>query len=93
MLFPIKTKNYHAQGAGAEIFKFLSSHSSGSLSWDFKSSVKDALRAGRAISLEMKLCAKPYMGFETFVLHWTPLKDEDGTVKWVVLTLGSDKRI
>jgi len=47
---------------------------------------------GQPISLELKLCARPYMGIETFVLHWTPLKDEVGAVTWIVLTLGNEKR-
>ena len=29
------------------------------------------------------------MGFERFVTHWTPLKDEGGGVSFVVLTLGA----
>ena len=67
-------------------------HSTGSVSWDFKSSVKSALKQGNPISLDLKLCAKPYMGFERFATHWTPLKDEVGTVSWVVLTLGNEQR-
>lgn len=63
------------------------------MSWDFKSSVKGALKNGQPISLDLKLCAKPYMGFERFMLHWTPLKDEQGAVAWVVLTLGNESRV
>jgi hypothetical protein len=77
---------------GTDIFKFIGNHGSGSIGWEFKSAVKNALKAGNPVSLDMKLCARPYMGFEPFVLHWTPLKDETGAVQWVVLTLGSDKR-
>jgi len=61
--------------------------------WDFKSNVKGALKMGQAISLDLKLCARPYMGFERFVLHWTPLKNEGGAVSWVVLTLGNEQRV
>lgn len=94
MLFPIKAKTaYHAQAVGSDIFKFLANHGSGSLSWDFKSAVKGALKMGQSISLEAKLCARPYMGFEKFILHWTPLKDETGAVQWVVVTLGSESRL
>ncbi|KAI7591636.1 hypothetical protein KC343_g18115 [Hortaea werneckii] len=92
LLFPIRTRSNSSPNVGVEIFKFLSNHSGASVSRDFKTSVRDALKAGRAISLEMKLCAKPYMGLESFVLHWTPLKDEAGVVKWVVLTLGRETR-
>ena len=59
---------------------------------DFKSTVRGALKMGNAVSLELKLCARPYMGFERFVLHWTPLKDEGGAVTWIVLTLGNEQR-
>ena len=75
-----------------DIFKFLSNHGSGSISYDFKSTVRGALKMGSAVSLELKLCARPYMGFEKFMLHWTPLKDEGGAVAWVVLTLGNEQR-
>lgn len=93
LLFPIRaTSAYHAQAVGTDIFRFLANHGSGSLSWDFKSTVKSALKMGQAVSLDLKLCARPYMGFERFVLHWTPLKDENGAVVWVVLTLGNEQR-
>ena len=93
LLFPIKAKPEETGFAvGTDIFKFLSNHGSGSVSWDFRASVKNALKAGNAISLDLKLCAKPYMGFERFALHWTPLKDEKGVVTWVVLTMGNEKR-
>ncbi|KAK0929271.1 hypothetical protein LTR91_024844 [Friedmanniomyces endolithicus] len=93
LLFPIKAKRaYHAQAIGSDIFKFLGNHGSGSISWDFKSAVKGALKMGQAISLELKLCARPYMGFERFLLHWTPLKDEVGAVTWIILTLGNEQR-
>lgn len=47
---------------------------------------------GRPISLELKLCARPYMDLETFALHWTPLKNESGQVTFIVLTLGNERR-
>ena len=95
LLFPIKAKTSlgHAQAAGIDVFKFLTNHGSGSVGSEFKSSVKNALRMGQAISLDLKLCARPYMGFERFVLHWTPLKNEQGGVNWVVLTLGNERRV
>ncbi|KAK4897769.1 hypothetical protein LTR27_004541 [Elasticomyces elasticus] len=93
LLFPIKAKKaYHAQAIGNDIFKFLGNHASGSLSWEFKNSVKGALKMGQAISLELKLCARPLMAIEKFMLHWTPLKDEVGAVTWIVLTLGNEQR-
>lgn len=94
LLFPIKAKTaYQTFAIGVDIFKFLANHGSGSgVGWEFKSSVKNAMKAGQATSLDLKLCAKPSMGFERFVLHWTPLKDDNGKVHWIVLTLGNEQR-
>lgn len=93
LLFPIKAKaSDNKQAVGTDIFKYLANHGSGSLGWDFKAAVKNALRMGQPISVDLKLCARPYMGFERFALHWTPLKDEVGAVAWIVLSLGSDQR-
>ncbi|KAF2770340.1 hypothetical protein EJ03DRAFT_335544 [Teratosphaeria nubilosa] len=92
-LYPIKAKTVTGVRAiGMDIFKFLDSYSSASVNSDFKSAVKGSLKAGRAISLELKLCAEPHGVFEVFKLHWTPLKDEAGAVAWIVLTLGSGIR-
>lgn len=93
LLFAIKAKTaYHAEAVGADVFKFLANHSAGSLGSDYKNAVKRSLKMGQATSLELRLCAKPYMGFERFATHWTPLKDEHGAVTWVVLTLGNEQR-
>jgi hypothetical protein len=51
------------------------------------------MKMGNAITIDQKLCTKPLMGMDTFALHWTPLKDEAGAVGWIVLTLGSEKRV
>ena len=51
-------------------------------------SLKSALKFGNAVSLDLTLCTRRYMGFEKFVSHWTPLKNEAGEVGWVVVTLG-----
>ena len=94
LLFPIKAKSAQsAQTLGTDVFKFLANHGSGNISWDFKSSVKGAIKAGSPISVDVKLCARPYMGFEKFVSHWTPLKDEYSKVHWIVVTLGSENRV
>lgn len=94
LLFPIKARTaQQAQAIGSDAFRFLANHGSGSVGADFKAAVKGSLRAGQPISLDLKLCARPYMGFEKFVLHWTPLKDELGAVQWVVLTLGNEQRV
>lgn len=76
------------QLVGQDVFKFLSTYSKKSLPSDFKSRVKTSLKDGQAISVELVLSTRRSMGFEKFVLHWTPLKGEEGEVGWVVLTLG-----
>ena len=84
----------HASVVGQDAFKFLAQHSSSSsLPSGFKSRVKDALKRGQAISVELMLCTRRYMGFERFAVHWTPLKDaggrnSEGEVQWVIVTLG-----
>ena len=91
-----------------EIFKvlseFTSSSSSSSRSRDFKQTVKDNLKVGRAVSVETGLLTayaekKGGSGWfgsdrekltrveEKYVTHWTPLKDDTGRVKQVVLTI------
>ena len=72
-----------------DIFRFFAVHSPASkISNDFKSKVRTALKFGNAVSLDLTLCTRRYMGFEKFVSHWTPLKNEAGEVEWVVITLG-----
>ena len=93
-----------------DIFKVLSEHSSSSSSTSkaFKQTVRDALRGGKAVSVEIGLLTgyeerrggRFGGGFgggdgvrtlkrveERYVTHWTPLKDEEGRVRWVVLTI------
>ena len=89
LLFPAKS-SYQSQIVGADIFKFLAIHSSGSLSRDFKATVKASLRAGHAVTMELTLCTRRFMGFEKFAIHFTPLKDEKGQVSWLVVTFGSE---
>ena len=92
-----------------DIFKILAdySSSSSSISKNFKQTVRDAIRAGRAVSVETGLLTgytekKQTSGFrfgggngdivmrrveEKYITHWTPLKDEEGRPKWVILTI------
>ena len=90
LLYPVKS-GPTGQGSivGTDVFKFLTKHSSAGLGRDYKSRVKTAMKAGSAISLDLGLCTRRYMGFEKFVIHWTPLKDERGDVGFLVLTLSS----
>lgn len=86
MLYPSKSNS--GQIVGVDVFRFLANHAD-SLSRDFKSRVKNALKVGQAVSVDLTLCTRQYPGFEKFVTHWTPMKDEKGHVTFVVLTLGS----
>lgn len=86
MLYPSKPSS--GQIVGVDVFRFLTNHAN-LPSRDFKSRIKSALKVGQAISLDLVLCTRRYHGFEKFVTHWTPMKDEKGRVTFVVLTLGS----
>jgi hypothetical protein len=86
MLYPSKPNS--GQIVGVDVFRFLANYTD-SLSRDFKSRVKNALKVGQAVSVDLALCTRQYHGFEKFVTHWTPMKDEKGHVTFVVLTLGS----
>lgn len=86
MLYP--TKPNTGQIVGVDIFKFLGHHAN-AMSRDFKTRVKDAMKAGRPISLDVSLCTRQSHGFEKFVTHWTLLKDEIGKVSYVVLTMAA----
>ncbi|PMD23290.1 hypothetical protein NA56DRAFT_657347 [Hyaloscypha hepaticicola] len=89
-----------------DIFKVLAEHSSSSSSSvakTFKTTVRDALRTGIAVSVEAGFLTgfeerkgtnwfgAPQEGLrrveERYVTHWTPLKDEEGRVRMVVLTV------
>ena len=95
-----------------DIFRILAEHSasSSSAAKGFKTTVRDAISGGRAVSIEIGLLTgyeerKERSGFgrmlgergeggrgfvrveEKYVTHWTPLKDEEGRTRWVVLTI------
>jgi hypothetical protein len=87
-----------------DIFKVLSdqtgtsSNSTAALK-ALKNTVRDKLKIGAAVSIELGLLTgtelkKGIAGRvsekrveERYVSHWTPLKDEEGRVKWVILTI------
>ncbi|MCJ1245706.1 hypothetical protein MMC30_002910 [Trapelia coarctata] len=74
-----------------DIFKVLNQYSPG-LSKDFKPRIKNAIRAGRAISADVSLATRRSVvmkGSETFATHWTPLKNEHAVVRWVVITFAA----
>ncbi len=47
------------------------------------------MRTGQAVSLDITLCTRRFMGYERFATHWTPLKNEADEVSFIILTLGS----
>jgi len=84
------TKPMVGQVVGVNVFSFLEQHSVNT-SRDFKSRVKAALKAGQPVSLDLNLSTRRLMRYVKFATHWTPLKDDDGKVGYVVLTLGSSQ--
>lgn len=93
LLFPARLSGESAgqqpKIAGYDIFKFLSQYTSSGLARDYKSRVKSAMKSGAAISLDLSLCTRRIMGYEQFLTHWTPLKNDTSTVAFAVLTFGS----
>ena len=82
------TKPLVGHVVGVNIFNFLEQHAV-NIGRDFKSKIKAALKAGQPISLEINLSTRKLMRYVKFATHWTPLKDDDGKVCYVVLALGS----
>jgi hypothetical protein len=82
-----------------DIFKVLAEHTISSyLHKSLKHTVRENIRQGKAVSVEMPLLTnreiRGDIGLRTnrgveerHVGHWTPLKNEDGVTKWVVLTI------
>ncbi|KAI4129156.1 MAG: hypothetical protein LQ347_003896 [Umbilicaria vellea] len=81
-----------ADFVGSDVFKVLTQHSAYPVK-DFRNRVKATLRMGRAISAELVLSIRRsgmiMRGTEKLATHWTPLKDEVGQVKSVVVTLAT----
>lgn len=80
---------------GSDIFRTLSQHSP-FMSKEFKTRIKESLRMGKAVSADINLLTRrsaAMRGNEKFATHWTPLKDENANVRYVVLTLSSMTQI
>lgn len=75
---------------GVNVFTFLEQHAV-SIGRDFKSRVKASLKAGQPVSLDLNLSTRKFMRYIKFATHWTPLKDEEGKVCYIVVTLGSSQ--
>lgn len=91
LLYPTKPapNNTVSQIVGMDVFRFLSMHAKSKLGSEFKSRVRSALKMGQAVSMDVTLCTRRFMGYERFATHWTPLKNEANEVGFVILTLGS----
>ena len=79
------------QIVGTDIFKFISNNATQSTR-DYKARVRNALKMGMAISVDIYLETRRsmvYRGDERFATHWTPVKDENAAVQYVVVTMGS----
>ncbi|KAF6813814.1 Aureochrome1 [Colletotrichum sojae] len=75
--------------AGQEVFRFLKQNMVNHQS-DYKARVRNALRQGAPVSVEVRLQTRRsalFRGDERFQTHWTPLKDEKSAVRWVVVTM------
>jgi len=74
-----------------DIFKVLNHYSPG-LPKDFKSRIKSAMQAGRAVSADVSLATRRSVvmkGSEQFATYWTPLKNEHAVVRYVVVTFAA----
>ncbi|KAK6222641.1 hypothetical protein LQW54_000821 [Pestalotiopsis sp. IQ-011] len=77
--------------AGQEAFRFFKQNMI-SKETDYRSRVRNAIRAGSPISVELRLQTRrsaKFRGDEVFATHWTPLKDDKAAVHWVVIALAS----
>ncbi|KAK7901032.1 hypothetical protein LTR67_003318 [Exophiala xenobiotica] len=92
LLYPTKPvpNNTVSQIVGMDVFRLLTTHAqSNKLSSDFKNRVRSSMKMGQAVSLDITLCTRRFMGYEKFATHWTPLKNEANEVSFIILTLGS----
>ncbi|KAK1584904.1 uncharacterized protein LY79DRAFT_610923 [Colletotrichum navitas] len=75
--------------AGQDVFRFLKQNMMNHQS-DYKARVRNGMRAGAPVSLEVRLQTRrsaQFRGDEKFMTHWTPLKDEKSAVHWIVVTM------
>lgn len=89
-LLGISNKSGH-EFVGNNVFKFLAQHTT-ALPREFKSKVQYALKHGQAISASINLFTLRSITKkrdDKFFTHWTPTKDENGQVRYVVVTLSS----
>lgn len=64
--------------AGSDVFRFFGQNMLGKQS-DYKTRVRNAIRVGSPVSTGLRLQTRRsavFRGDESFMAHWTPLKDE-----------------
>lgn len=74
---------------GQDVFRFFKQNMVGK-EMDYRSRVRNAVRMGSPISIELRLQtlrSAKFRGDERFITHWTPLKDQNAGCHWVVVTL------
>ncbi len=80
-----------------DIFRVLGDISP-SISKAFRSLVKDSISKGKAVSVDLELSTKDGRestprgisktpNVEHYVTHWTPIKDQNGKTKFIVLII------
>ena len=85
------TKRSGQDHLGNNIFKFLAQYTT-TLPREFKSKVQYAVKSGLSISTSINLFTLSSLtrpGDDKFFTHWTPMKDENGNIKYVIVTLSS----
>jgi hypothetical protein len=79
---------------GRDVFKVLGERSV-VMAKTFKSSVKESLRVGKPISADISISTRSFSSRNSsehtrinqyYVTHWTPVKDEKGAVRFVIVT-------
>ena len=77
---------------GAEVFRFFRQNMIAN-NQEYKSRVRNALKGGHPVSATIHLQTKRsalFRGDERFITHWTPLKNENAVVHWVIVTMAPE---
>jgi len=77
---------------GSDVLHYINSNVTAPIRKPTRSRLKAALSAGHAVSIDIYTETKrltAFRGDDKFVVHWTPIKDENAAVAYVVLTFGT----
>lgn len=80
----------NSTAVGMNVFKFFKQSMMARNQTDYQKRVQAALKQGSAISVLLQLQTRRsavFRGDESFALHWTPIKDEWATVRYVAICL------